>query len=194
MRVVTVPLLCLFLVVTIHQYIKDPSRITLLIFAFAEVLTVVLAAFSRVPRERDWNPLSVVVTVLATFYFLAFQITPGTRLVPEAMAATIQVIGVVVQIYSKWSLRRAFGLLPANRGIIVTGSYRFVRHPMYLGYLVTDIGFLAANFGTRNLVVVLVQWTLQVQRIVREERLLSNDIAYREYKRHVRYRLLYGVF
>ncbi|WP_244306297.1 methyltransferase family protein [Paraburkholderia lacunae] len=194
MRLLTVPLLGLFVILTVHQYVRDTSRVTLLLFAFAEVLTVGLAVFSRVPTERDWNPLSLVVTVCATFYFLAFQITPGIRLVPEALAAAIQVAGVLVQIYAKWSLRRSFGLLPANRGVIMVGPYRIVRHPMYLGYLITDIGFLVANFGIRNLVVVVAQWTLQVIRIVKEEQLLSNDITYREYMGRVRYRLVHGVF
>jgi len=158
------------------------------------VLTVGLAVFSRVPRERDWKPLSLAATLCATFYFLAFSIEPGIRLVPEVLAAGMQVAGLFVQIYAKWSLRRSFGLLPANRGVVVAGPYRIVRHPMYLGYFVTDLGFLVANFGVRNVVVVLAQWTLQVVRIVKEEQLLSNDSTYREYMSRVRYRLVHGVF
>ena len=193
-RGLTMALLGLFVALSVHQFMRDTSRITLLVFAFAEVLTVGLAMFSRVPRERDWKPLSLVVTICATFYFLAFSIEPGVRLVPEALAAGIQVAGVLLQIYAKWSLRRSFGLLPANRGVVVVGPYRVIRHPMYLGYLVTDIGFLAANFGVRNLAIVLVQWALQAVRIVKEEQLLSKDATYRDYMSRVCYRLIRGVF
>src|ERR1700732_2814903 len=122
-RVLTVPLLGLFVILTVHQYMRDTSRVTLLVFAFAEVLSVGLAVFSRVPRERDWKPLSLAATICATFYFLAFRIEPGIRLVPEVLAANIQLAGLLVQIYAKWSLRRSFGLLPANRGVIVVGPY-----------------------------------------------------------------------
>jgi len=194
LRTLTATVLCVFVVVTVHQYLKDMSRITLIFFAVAEVLTVGLAIFSRVPLERDWNPLSLLVTLFATFYFVAFQIEPGIRLVPELFAAGVQVAGVAIQIYAKWSLRRSFGLLPANRGVVVFGPYRVVRHPMYLGYFVTDIGFLLANFGPRNVLIVLMQWTIQLVRIMREERLLSKDDTYRRYMSRVRYRLISGLF
>ncbi len=194
LRTLTAAVLFLFVVLTLHQYLKDTSRITLVFFAFSEVLTVGLAIFSRVPRERDWNPFSLVVTIFATYYFVAFRIEPGIQLVPELCAAGVQVAGVVIQVYAKWSLRRSFGLLPANRGVVVFGPYRVVRHPMYLGYFVTDIGFLLANFGPRNVLIVLMQWTVQVVRITREERLLSKDDTYRQYMSRVRYRLISGLF
>jgi len=82
--------------------------------------------------------------------------------------------------------------LAADRGGILAGPYRIVRHPLYLGYLVTDIVFDAANFGVRGDVVV-VQWTLQIVRIVKEDQLLPNDMTYRECMSRVRYRLVHGV-
>jgi protein-S-isoprenylcysteine O-methyltransferase Ste14 len=47
-------------------------------------------------------------------------------------------------------LGRSFGLLPAQRGLVVVGPYRFVRHPIYFGYLIGHIGFLLVNFSWRN--------------------------------------------
>ncbi|RXZ36342.1 isoprenylcysteine carboxylmethyltransferase family protein [Oxalobacteraceae bacterium CAVE-383] len=194
LRVFTAAVLFLFVFGTVQQYLKDMSRITLLFFIFANTLTVGLAIFSRIPSERDWRPFSLAVTLFGTFYFTAFNIKPGIQLVPEACAAAVQIVGVLIQIYAKLSLRRSFGLLPANRGVVVFGPYRFIRHPMYVGYCVTDIGFLLANLGLRNLFLVLLQWGVQVVRIMREERLLSKDDTYRQYARRVRYRLIPGLF
>lgn len=194
LRTLTAAVLSIFAISAAVQYMKDTSRITLVMFALSSVLTVGLAIFTRVPLERDWNPLSLAITLCGTFYFLAFRIEPGIRLVPEFFAVGVQVLGVAIQVYAKCSLRRSFGLLPANRGVMVFGPYRVIRHPMYLGYIVTDMGFLLANFGLWNVVVVAVQWSMQVGRILQEERLLVKDDAYRRYMSRVRYRLVFGLF
>ncbi len=74
------------------------------------------------------------------------------------------------------------------------GAYRLVRHPIYLGYLATDIGFLLANFGLQNVLVFAGQFVLQGIRIARVEALLSEDPEYRAYRGKVHYRVLPGVF
>ena len=194
MRLLAVLMFSMFLSSTISQFHKDPSRITLLLLAFSELLTLGLAVCARVPRERDWSPATVVISTCASFYFLAFRIEPGIHLIPESVAAGLQIAGVVIQLSAKVALRRSFGILPANRGVVVSGPYRFSRHPIYLGYFVNQVGFLSSDFGVQNLVVVLLLWGLQVYRVVREERVLVKDVRYREYAARVRYRFIPGVF
>ncbi|WP_323048600.1 hypothetical protein [Paraburkholderia sp.] len=46
----------------------------------------------------------------------------------------------------------------------------------------------------QNVIVYACQFALQVMRIVREERLLSDDESYRTYKGRVHYRVIPGVF
>ncbi len=87
------------------------------------------------------------------------------------------------------------GLLPAQRGVVIGGPYRLVRHPIYLGYLIGHIGFLLTNFSSRNLVVLLLLYAAQVVRILREESVLSaSSPAYQNYQQKVRWRLVPGVF
>ncbi|WP_118178778.1 methyltransferase family protein [Paraburkholderia phosphatilytica] len=172
----------------------DPARITLLLLVVAECLTVGLALFARVPVRRDWTPIAFVCAICGTYYFLAIRLTPGVRLVPETVGATLQVIGIGWQLAAKATLRASFGILPANRGVVSGGPYRLMRHPMYFGYFVTDLGFLLTSFGLWNLVVYGVQFALQAGRIVREERLLAADPNYRAYKARVKFRVLPGLF
>ncbi|NPT43570.1 DUF1295 domain-containing protein [Paraburkholderia sp. 1N] len=187
-------MLSIFTYSAVRQWLAAPTRITLLLLVVSAFMTLGLSLFARVPIKRDWTPFAFICSVGGTFYFLAVRLSPGTQLIPEVAGAALQLLGIGWQLFAKVSLRRSFGILPANRGVVSRGAYRFVRHPMYLGYFVTDIGFLLANFGIQNVIVYGCQFALQVGRIVREERLLSNDEQYRAYRCKVRCRVIPGVF
>ncbi|SUY26821.1 Putative protein-S-isoprenylcysteine methyltransferase [Burkholderia oklahomensis] len=193
-RVVAALALGVFAYAAYTQWRLDPSRITLILLAVSMTLTVGLSLFAEPPKKRDWSPVALLFSLGGTFYYLVFQLTASRQVIPETVGAAIQLFGLFWQLFAKLSLRKSFGILPANRGVVSRGAYRFVRHPMYLGYLIIDTGFLLTNFSTRNLLAVALQIGLQVGRIHREERILSEDVAYRAYKRSVRYRVLPGLF
>lgn len=193
-RVCAALMLSIFSYMAIVHWRADPGRITLLLLMVSECGTLGLSLFTRVPARRDWTPFAYFCSMGASYYFLAVQLGPGIRIVPEWAGATLQIAGLCWQIFAKASLRRSFGLLPANRGVVSTGAYRFIRHPMYLGYFIADIGFLFTNFGIQNMIVYAVQFALQAGRIKREERLLNVDPLYRAYAGKVRYRVLPGLY
>ncbi len=193
-RVGAASMLSLFAYGAIRQWLAAPQRITLLLLVVSAFVTIGLSLFSRIPAKRDWRPLAFICSMGGTYYFLAVRLSPGSQLVPEDVGAVLQLLGIFWQLFAKASLRRSFGILPANRGVVSRGAYRFVRHPMYLGYFMTDMGFLLVNFGLQNLLVYSCQFALQVVRIVREEQLLSHDDGYRSYKTRVRFRVIPGLF
>lgn len=193
-RSASATLLAIFAYGAIRQWLAAPARITLVLLVVTACVTVGLSLFSKVPARRDWTPTAFLLSVGGTYYFLAVQLAPGVHLMPEWAGATLQVLGLVWQLFAKASLRRAFGILPANRGVVSSGAYRFMRHPMYVGYFLADIGFLLVNFDVRNVIVYGAQFALQAGRIWREERLLSDDEQYRAYRQQVRYRILPGLF
>ena len=72
-----------------------------------------------------------------------------------------------------------------------------VRHPIYLGYLITHAGFLLTNFSWRNLAVLVVLYLAQVVRMLREEAILHSGeqhADYRSYCAAVRYRIVPFLF
>ena len=106
----------------------------------------------------------------------------------------LSAVGLSVVIAGKLSLGRSFGLMPANRGVVSSGLYRLVRHPIYMGYLITHAGFVAANPTLWNLVMLVGADIALMWRAVCEEQTLSRDAAYREYQQTVRWRVVPGVF
>ena len=169
----------------------NPFRWLLLASESAVVIFVLI----RRPTEalsvslRDW--------------LLAFTATAATLLVvpvPNQLPAlaplgvVLFACGALFQISAKLALNRSFGIAPANRGIKRSGPYRFVRHPMYAGYFVNNIGLLLLMMSLGNFAVYLTAWTVQILRVIAEERLLSQDPAYRAYMEEVRWRVIPGVF
>lgn len=138
---------------------------------------------------RDWLLASGAT-------FLPLLIMPGAASVPPFLQIGIVLImaGNTFQILAKLFLRRSFGVAPANRGIKTDGPYRWVRHPMYAGYLIIHIGSMILIPSLFNLAIYAASWGFQIFRLLAEERLLSQDPAYAAYMEKVRWRLLPGVF
>ena len=113
---------------------------------------------------------------------------------PAVLTVAVSSVGLLIVVAGKLSIGRSFGLAPANRGIVSTGLYRLVRHPIYLGYLITHIGFLLANPAGWNLFALAAADVALMLRAVREERTLMQDPAYRAYAERVRWRVVPGVF
>ena len=141
-------------------------------------------------RASDWAA-AIVATVMP---LLVKPSGDSLRLLPDAAAASLIVIGILVQVHAKLILGRSIGCVPAHRGLKLSGPYRFVRHPMYTGYFLTHLAFLSINPTAWNAGVYLLCYLAQIPRILAEERLLSGDPLYSEYMDRVRYRLLPGVF
>lgn len=111
------------------------------------------------------------------------------------IAAPLQVLALWLVIWGKMSLGRSFAILPADRGVVTGGVYRYVRHPIYAGYLAGHILFLLSSFFPfYNFTVYAIITMFQVHRILREERILALTEEYRDYLGRVRYRLCPGIF
>ena len=114
--------------------------------------------------------------------------------IPAEIPALMMLAGLFLSFGAKAFLRRSFGIVAANRKVQRGGPYRIMRHPMYAGYVITQLGFFLLNPTLWNACVYLAAWFAMVLRIEEEEKFLSRDEAYCEYKAHVRWRLLPGLY
>ena len=165
-------------------------EVGLLLLFLAEFFTLMLIVTARFPKEVKQSLYTSTITLAATFYFLVVNLSDGVRIAPAAITVSLQLVGLLVQVFAKVHLGRSFALLPANRGIVQSGPYGMVRHPIYLGYMIGHIGFLLTLWSPLNLVVYAVLHTLLFLRIREEEKLLLADPEYQEYVGTVRYRLV----
>lgn len=166
----------------------------LLLLAVSETLPVLLIIIRR-PGEMVMKPYPFLLAFVGTAApLLVRPAAGGFQILPDAAIGALMALGLGVNIAAKLALWRSFGLAPANRGVRKGGPYKFVRHPMYLGYFLTQVGFLLANLTLANLLKYLVTWVVQLLRIREEEKFLLKDSAYRELAKRVRFRLVPGLF
>ena len=183
----------LFVYRGIAHLMLDPTRLNVALMATSEILTFTWLLLSRRPQVRDWNPVTVVVSVIASFGVGFINLEPGVAIIPVYVAAPMQALALGFVIWGKISLGRSFAILPANRGVMTGGAYRLVRHPIYAGYLVGHILFLLSAFSLYNFAIYALITSFQVHRILREEALLATTPEYRAYMKRVHYRLYYGI-
>lgn len=172
----------------------DRSLWLMLMLGTFESVTWGLLLVARRATRRDRSLVAIAQTGFAALYFVLMSPEGATPLVGAAVGVALQGFGAIVQFAAKWALGRSIGLLPALRGIVTTGPYRLVRHPVYLGYLVIHLGFLLTHFSPRNAAVLAALYVVQVLRIRREEAVLAGDADYRAYQRRVRWRMVPGVY
>ncbi len=172
----------------------DTGRLTGLLLLASEALVVLLTLFRRAPAIVDRSARARLLTALSMIGPPLVRPTAFGGIAPEVSTVLISACGLLVVIGGKLSLGRSFGLIPANRGIVCSGLYRAVRHPIYLGYMLTHVAFVAANPTLWNLVLLSASDVALMARAVCEERTLARDAEYREYQHTVRWRVLPGVF
>jgi len=80
--------------------------------------------------------------------------------------------GVMLALYSLSYLRNRFSIVPEARGLVTTGPYRFVRHPIYLGEIIAGFGLVMPTLFSLHALVLTIFVIAQLTRTYYEERML----------------------
>jgi protein-S-isoprenylcysteine O-methyltransferase Ste14 len=166
----------------------------------ANVVWVLGAGIMAVMSFARFAPRSTTVnlsTIATTGAMLILPCLMRPTIASSGMIATtgliLELLGVLLTQVARVYMGRSFGLLPANRGIVSNGPFRWVRHPIYVGWLILSIGYATSYASRRNIALIVATLPFMVWRIDQEEALLSADPEYRNYMDRVCYRLWPGV-
>ena len=138
----------------------------------------------RRPAQRSGTAWETLLALAGTFLPVAVRPAPGNL---YWLGEIIQVAGLTGMVAAAISLGRSFAIAPADRGLRTTGLYAWVRHPLYAMEISYFVGYLVANPSWRNLAILIANITVQLLRVLREERILKD---YASYAGRVRWRLL----
>lgn len=180
------------LAIRIGSEFMRTGHVTGLLLLVSELLVVVLTIVRRPATtvDRTWRARMIAAVSILGVPLIQ---PSGGGLLPDLWTALLTGAGLLVIITGKATLGRSFGLMPAHRGLVCTGIYGVVRHPIYAGYLVTHAGFLLAHPSAWNVALLLIADTALLVRAGYEERTLARDPEYVDYMQRVRWRVLPGV-
>jgi protein-S-isoprenylcysteine O-methyltransferase Ste14 len=151
-------------------------RATVLPQKLKDVLVPLITAFFNLTYNAiPWFPASIQKSLW----------TPGMQIPLIVTGLFFGVIGPAIAIWGVLYLGRSFGILVVVRKVVLGGPYRWVRHPMYLGYLCMLAGLILTNFSAAYFILVPIQIVLLLYRARLEEtRLAESSAEYREYRKH----------
>jgi len=160
--------------------------------------TVAWMYLNREPAKRVARWWETALAVGGTFLpLLALRPAPmssaeGVRAMSfiAEVGMLIQLFGLTGMIWSVFTLGVSLGIAPADRGLVTSGPYRRVRHPMYAFELLSCLGYWLANLTWLNVIAWLLLAAIQVTRALREERIIE---GYDAYVARVRWRFLPGL-
>ena len=114
---------------------------------------------------------------------------------PAEMVSTLLVLfGSAAAVYTLLRLGRSFSLMAEARGLVTSGPYRLVRHPLYLAEELAIIGIFMQFLSLSTAFVLAVQIVFQLRRMHNEEAVLAESFPeYAAYRQRTA-RLLPGVY
>jgi protein-S-isoprenylcysteine O-methyltransferase Ste14 len=177
-----------------HKLSFDPAGLANAVWVVGAAIMGVMCLARFAPRSTTVNPS----TLLTSGVMLVFPglMRPTTHSIGAlaTVGVVLELSGVILTQVARIYMGRSFGVLPANRGIVSKGPFRYMRHPVYFGWLVLSTGFAMCNPSWRNILIIVATLPFMVWRIDQEESHLKADPEYRAYMARVRFRLWPGEF
>ena len=123
--------------------------------------------------------------VAATWLPFVLPLLHGTPPGPvrQAISDLLLMSGMAWAVWSLRFLGRNVSVLAQARDVVDRGPYRWVRHPLYTGEIVSSLGVAIGVNSLAAVAVWLVLCGLQVYRALREEQVLLQALpGYRDYR------------
>ena len=157
-------------------------------------------------KAEAWDRVVMGIYIVILVVLLIVSALDGMRYIWSAIPLGVQMIGWILLIVAGaivWHVMMTNAYLSSwariqdDRGqvVIQEGMYRRIRHPMYLGIILSFLGIPLMLNSWWAMIPSVVIVGLFVYRTYREDQMLIDSLAgYTEYTEKVRYRLLPGIW
>jgi len=174
------------------EAVAAARHVIALLLNFFVGMLLLLGRRADVPPQ---NLRDIFIPLAASFFNLTYNATrwcpalllkslcsPDWQTSLTVAGLFLGLLGPAVAVWAVLHLGRSFGVFVVVRKVILDGPYRWVRHPIYAGYLCMLAGLVLVNFSAAYLILVPMHIALLLYRARLEEARLSEYSAdYREY-------------
>ncbi len=134
-------------------------------------------------RSKDYKLVALQMLLFLLYIFDLKFLSLAFPSFIKTVAYIVAILGVVVLILAMLQLNKNLSPFPSpktNSELVKSGLYKYVRHPIYTGILISSFSFaMATESGFRILISILL-YILFIVKSEYEERLLTK--RYREYE------------
>jgi protein-S-isoprenylcysteine O-methyltransferase Ste14 len=126
------------------------------------------------PVDRAKGLEEVMIPVIGALLPFLLLFSPPAPWIWKSRSLTLAVfwwmtLSTGLTVWGMWTLRRAFSITVEARSLISKGPYRWIRHPIYFGEILTAGAVAAWRFSWPNLLVLVCFVVIQLFRAKMEE-------------------------
>jgi len=143
-------------------------QLTVIAFFLTLAGTVVVRA-RPTGRARGLEPR--VSALIGTFLIAVVVLFPRRELpfIAGVASTLLLLAGNAIAVYALTHLGRSFSIMPEARGLVSSGLYRHMRHPLYLAEVIASIGTVMQYLSIWTALILAVQIAFQLRRMRNEE-------------------------
>ena len=181
-RIGIVVILIIFLVHRISLYSYYLVKSLWVTETLIYVVFLVSYAIRIDPIERSRGLKEIIIPLIGGVLPYALLSSPPS-LLPAGNWLMIYIIfywmtaTTALAIWGLWTLRCSFSITVEVRALITNGPYRWIRHPIYLGEILTTLAVTIWRFSILNLALFTLFIIIQLLRARWEEAKLSRVFA-----------------
>lgn len=144
-----------------------------LVLSFRDLIASYFLAKRQDAEVKSTRTMAIIAYISSGLPLLYYSAQFGLEIrLYRLIADLLTIVGFLVVTWATIDLGTKLGVSPAKRGAKQTkGIYRFISHPMYLGYVIAQSGWILIN--SWNTIIFIISILLFIIRANEEKRILS---------------------
>lgn len=179
----------------------DINNITLLLWIAVIILWVVRsfgnkATLRKLPKQMKIQYVASIAAVVIVYIAAVHNNILNKHFLPQSVPVSLfgfilTALGLGLAVWARFFLGSNWSANPTvkmDHNLIIEGPYRFVRHPIYAGFLLAILGTAFEQTQTRSLLLFIFLFISFVVKARIEEKLMIETFGsqYKEYMRNVK--------